>query len=243
MLPSKQGKYAQSFDSDPSYARLRLEGKRWKVFFFTSDAGWARALLASPGPLPGEKTAITRPATDPPVPPGVEPPAYALQLGRFQYSCIYCHGRPPTPSQNPSVGKIVATGAAAADAKALRQAMSKPSAVAMESVLADPALTDARLDAIRLWLRALRDGRAERQPDRVVIHNPRAKTEPPAKLVSLRAEGFMLPADAGCREGMALAGGSQCELRLPQGRKGALVFRFADGEGLKPQPVRLTFGG
>lgn len=243
VLPRKQGKYAQSFDSDPSHARLRREGKQWKLYFFTSNAGWARALLASPGPLPGQQQPLTvRPATDPPVPPGVEPPAYALPLGRGVRSCSGCHGRPPTPSQDPSLGKIVATGAAAADAKALRQAMSKPSAVAMELVMADPALTDARLDAIRLWLRALRDGRAERQADRIVIHNPRAQSEPPAKLALLRAEGWALPADGGCRAGMALAGGTQCELRVPAGSKGTLVFRFAAGEGLQPQEVRLALG-
>ena len=159
-LPRKQGKYARSFDSDPSYARLRREGKQWKLYFFTSHAGWARALLAAPGPLPGAKTALVQPATDPPVAPGVEPPAYMLSLGTSVRSCGSCHGRPPTPSQDPGVGRIVATGAAAADAQALRRAMAQPrGAVVMESVLADPALTDARLDAIRLWLRALRDGR------------------------------------------------------------------------------------
>jgi hypothetical protein len=245
MLPRKQGKYAQSFDSDPSYSRLRLEGKQWKVFFFTSHAGWARALLALPGPLPGQQTAIARPATDPPVPPGVEPPAYMLRLGHFVRSCGSCHGRPPTPSQDPGLGRIVATGAAAADAQALRRAMSQSSAaeVAMKAALADPALTDARLDAIRLWLRALRDGRAERQGERIVIHNPRAKSEPPARLALLRTEGWALPADAGCREGMQLAGGTQCELRVPSGSKGTLVFRFAAGDGLQPQPVRLPLGG
>ena len=55
VLPRKQGKYAQSFDSDPSYARLRRDGKRWKVFFFTSDTGWARALLASPDAFPADE--------------------------------------------------------------------------------------------------------------------------------------------------------------------------------------------
>jgi hypothetical protein len=55
VLPRKQGKYAQSFDSDPSYARVRRDGKRWKIFFITSHAGWARALLASPNAFPGRK--------------------------------------------------------------------------------------------------------------------------------------------------------------------------------------------
>ena len=243
-LPRKQGKYARSFDSDPSYARLRREGKQWKLYFFTSHAGWARALLAAPGPLPGAKTALVQPATDPPVAPGVEPPAYMLSLGTSVRSCGSCHGRPPTPSQDPGVGRIVATGAAAADAQALRRAMAQPrGAVVMESVLADPALTDARLDAIRLWLRALRDGRVERQRDRIVIHNPRSTREPPARLALLRATGWTLPADAGCREGMVLAGGTPCELRIAPGSKGTLVLRFAPGEGLQPQEVRLSVNG
>jgi hypothetical protein len=239
VLPRKQDKYAQSFDSDPSYARLRRQGKQWKLYFFTSDSGWARALIAAPGALPAQKTALARPATDPPVPPGTEPPAYMLPFGIYVRSCGSCHGRPPTPSQDPSLGRIVATGAAAADAQALRRAMSKPSAAAMESLLADPALTDARLDAIRLWLRALRDGRAERQRERIVIHNPRSAREPPARLALLRAEGWTLPADAGCREGITLAGGTQCELRVAPGSQGTLRFRFAPGEGLQPQLVQL----
>lgn len=240
VLPRKQGQYAQSFDSDPSYARLRREGKRWKIYFFTSHTGWARALLASPDAFPAERTARALPATDPPVPPGTEPPAYMLPFGIYVRSCGSCHGRPPTPSQDPSFGRIVATGAAAADAKALRREMSKPSGAAMESLLADPALTDARLDAIRLWLRALRDGRAERQPGLIVIHNPRSAREPPVRLALLRAEGWALPDDAGCREGMTLAGGASCALRVVPRSRGALVFRFAPGEGLQPQDVRVA---
>ncbi|MEP6971180.1 MAG: hypothetical protein ABJA49_12105 [Betaproteobacteria bacterium] len=244
VLPRKNGKYARSFDSDPSYARLRREGKQWKLFFFTSHAGWARALLAAPGPLPGERTAMAHPATDPPVPPGAEPPAYMMPLGTYVKSCGSCHGRPPTPSQDKGVGRIVATGAAAADAQTMRRAMAQPrGAVSMESVLADPALTDARLDAIRLWLRALRDGRVERQSDRIVINNPRSKSEPPARLALLRAKGWTLPADGGCREGMLLAGGAHCELRIAPGGKGTLVLRFAPGEGLQPQEVRLLVDG
>ena len=111
----------------------------------------------------------------------------------------------------------------------------------MDNILADPALTDERLDAIRLWLRALRDGRAERVDDRVVIHNPRSERDPPARLALLRAEGgWRLPKDAGCRQGVVLKGATQCEIRLPPGSGGALVFRFAPSEGLEPQEVRLA---
>ena len=109
----------------------------------------------------------------------------------------------------------------------------------MESLLADPALTDARLDAIRLWLRALRDGRAERQPERILIHNPRSPRDPPARLALLRAEGWTPAGDAGCRVGAELAGGSGCEIPMAGGERGALVFRFADSPGLQPHPVRI----
>ena len=128
VLPRKQGKYAKTFDSDPSYARLRHDGRRWKIFFFTSHTGWARALLASPDAFPVERTSQALPATDPPVPPGTQPKAYMQPFGIYVRSCGSCHGRPPTPSQDPSLGRIVATGAAAVDAKALRREMSKPSA-------------------------------------------------------------------------------------------------------------------
>ena len=48
----------------------------------------------------------------------------------------------------------------------------------MDRVLADPSLTDDQLDTIRLWLRAMRDGHAERQSDRVLIHNLRSPATP-----------------------------------------------------------------
>jgi len=82
VLPRKQGKYAQSFDSDPSYARLRRDGKRWKIFFFASHTRWAKALLASPGALPVEKRALVLPAT--------EPPACMLPYGIGVASCGSC---------------------------------------------------------------------------------------------------------------------------------------------------------
>jgi hypothetical protein len=122
--------------------------------------------------------------------------------------------------------------------------MSQPrAAAAMEAVLADPALTDARLEAIRLWLRALRDGRAERQGELIVIHNPRSASEPPARLALLRASGWKLPANAGCREGMTLTGGMRCELRVASASQGKLLFRFAPGAGLQPQEVQIALQG
>jgi hypothetical protein len=41
---------------------------------------------------------------------------------------------------------------------------------------------------------------------------------------------------------MTLTGETQCELRLAPGSKGTLVFRFAPGEGLQPQEVRMVVG-
>lgn len=108
------------------------------------------------------------------------------------------------------------------------------------ALLADPALTNQRLDAIRLWLRSLRDGHAEQQGDRGVIRNQRSHRDPPARREELRAEGGWRRADrSGCRIGQALPGGEQCEIRLPPGTRGALVFKFAASPGLDPQPVRL----
>jgi len=40
-----------------------------------------------------------------------------------------------------------------------------------------------------------------------------------------------------------LAGGTPCELRIAPGSKGTLVLRFAPGEGLQPQEVRLSVNG
>jgi len=242
MLPRTKDGYTQAFDSDPSLARLRREGGTWKVFFFTSHSRWARALLQElDKPAGAAAAAAAAPAakTDARVPPGTEPPAYSMQFGSW-LSCLYCHGRRPSVSEDGHL--IVANGAAAVDAAGLRRAMTTPRAGGiMDRVLADPALTDERLDAIRLWLRAMRDGRAERQSDRIVIQNPRSERDPPARLALLRAEGgWRLPANADCRQGAALKGGTQCEIRVPPGSRGSLVFRFAASPDLQPQEVRLA---
>lgn len=244
VLPRTPSGYSQAFESDPSFARLRRDGATWKVFFFTSHKGWARALLqASDNPAPAAATPAATPATaDRPVAPGAQPRAYSMQLGTLGTSCFHCHGNTPVVSEDGDRGRIIASGAAAETAAALRQAMTTPRAGGqMDNILADPALTDDRLDAIRRWLRVLRDGHAERQADRVVIRNQRSERDPPVRLALLRAEGgWRLPSVAGCRQGMVLKGGRQCEIRLPPGRQGALVFRFAASAGLEPQPVRLA---
>jgi hypothetical protein len=246
ILPRKpDGRYAQTFDSQPSFARLRRDGGAWKVYFFTSHRGWARALLqeldkpAAPAVAAAAKTPAV--VADPRVPPGAEPAAYSVQLGTWGGSCFHCHGRRPALTEDGDRGRIVASGAAAQSAGELRRAMTTPRAGGiMDDILADPALTDERLDAIRLWLRAMRDGRAERLAGRIVIHNPRSERDPPARLALLRAEGgWRLPQGAGCRQGAALKGGTQCEIRVPPG-DGTLVFRFAPSPGLKPEEVRLA---
>jgi len=246
ILPRTQDGYTKTFDSDPALARLRREGSAWKVYFFTSHPRWARSLLQALDKPAATAAATPAPATiaDAQVPPGTEPPAYSIQFGPG-LSCFHCHGRRPVVSEDGDRGLIVANGAGADSAAALRRAMTTPRAGGiMDSVLADPTLTDERLDAIRLWLRAMRDGRAERVDDRVVIHNARSERDPPARLALLRTEGgWRLPKDAGCRQGTALKGGTQCEIRLPPGSGGTLVFRFAPSEGLQPQEVRLTLDG
>jgi mono/diheme cytochrome c family protein len=245
MLPRNQGRYASVFESDPSFARLRRDGGAWKVYFYTSDAGWARALMqqAWGGAAPAVVVS-TPPAArvDARVTPGIQPPAYAVQFGELSESCFACHGRQPTVSEDGDRGRIVASGAGAESAAALRRAMTTQRAGRiMDRVLADPALTDEHLDAIRLWLRAMRDGRAERLADRIVIHNPRSERDPPARLALLRAEGgWRLPANAGCRQGATISGGKHCEIRLSSNSRGTLVFRFAASPGLQPEEVRLT---
>ena len=249
ILPLKDGKYAMAFDSDPSLARLRREDGAWKVHFFTSDTRWAQALITEmdapsrpAAPTAAPTAAPPVPAADPAGDPTAEPPAYTMLFGDRAQSCSYCHGRPPALSEDAKRGRIVAGAAAAADGAALRQAMAQPRVGAMmDNLLADPALTDERLEAIRRWLVTLRDGRAWVQSDRIVIHNPRSDRDPPARLAMLRAEGgLQLPRDAGCRFGTELAGGTRCEIQVTGGERGALVFRFADSPGLQPREVRVA---
>jgi hypothetical protein len=244
VLPRTASGYSQSFDSDPSFARLRSEHGTWKVYFFTSHPPWARELLQAldKPEITAAQSAAKPAAPDAPVRAGTQPPAYAMQFGAG-LSCFYCHGNRPVMREDGARARIIPTGAAAESAAALRQAMATSRAGGPKAqMLADPALTDERLDTIRRWLRELRDGHAELQAGGlVVIRNLRSERDRPARLALLRAEGgWRLPANAGCREGRVLAGGAQCEIRLSPGAHGALVFRFAASPGLEPQPVRLA---
>lgn len=239
MLPLKDGQYAMSFDSEPSLARLRRENGVWKLHFFTSHKGWALALIQALDAPPPMAAAAAAPAPAPAALPGAAPPAYTMSFGPWASSCHYCHGLPALSDESTRT-RILTEGAQAADGAALRRQMALPrSGGIMDKVLADPALTDDRLESIRRWLVTLRDGRAEWQADRVVIHNPRSDRDPPVRFAVLKAQGWRLPADAGCRVGRPLPGGARCEIRLPAGARGSLEFRFAASPGLQPQPVRV----
>jgi hypothetical protein len=244
MLPKGSKGYAASFTSDPAFARLRRDGDAWKVFFFTSHQGWARAqwLAVDAKPPAAAAPSVSAPATDAPAAPGTQPRAWSIQYGSQATGCFHCHGDRPSVAEDGDRGRIIASGAGAATATALRQAMATPRAGgSMDLVLADPALGDERLDAIRRWLRELRDGHAERQGGRVVIRNLRSPRDPPARLALLRAEGgWRLPSGGGCRPGTTLKGGAQCEVHLPPNPHGALVFRLAASKELQPQEVRLA---
>jgi uncharacterized protein (TIGR02246 family) len=48
-LPKEEGKYRAVFESDPVISRWRKEGNTWKMFFYTSDKGWALAELKKDG--------------------------------------------------------------------------------------------------------------------------------------------------------------------------------------------------
>jgi ketosteroid isomerase-like protein len=49
ILPKTGGKYASSFESEPSLARWRHGGGKWRLFFFTSNKGWALAEMKKDG--------------------------------------------------------------------------------------------------------------------------------------------------------------------------------------------------
>ena len=49
ILPKKGDKYASSFESTPSVSRWRIEGERWRMFYFTSLKGAALAEMKKDG--------------------------------------------------------------------------------------------------------------------------------------------------------------------------------------------------
>jgi hypothetical protein len=50
LIPPKTGdKYAKSFESSPSLSRWRIEGDKWRMFFFTSHKGTALDAIKKDG--------------------------------------------------------------------------------------------------------------------------------------------------------------------------------------------------
>lgn len=49
ILPKKGDKYASTFESTPSVSRWRIEGDRWRMFYFTSLKGAALAEMKKDG--------------------------------------------------------------------------------------------------------------------------------------------------------------------------------------------------
>jgi ketosteroid isomerase-like protein len=264
MLPKTGDTYAMVFTSDPSYARWRREGDgRWRLAYFTSDKGSALAAMQKDeAPSPGVAAAASAAAPaapavrSPPKPRTLgEPPAeYTAFWGRLTQGCNVCHARPPTLPSSTNASRIVAAGAAAADAAALRQAMAPRPGFTdqMGPLVADPALTDAVLDALRRYFVDVRDGAAPaavvfdapRAVRDIALHNERASRDTPVTLAELRIEGpFALDgAKSRCRVGARIEGQSTCRVvlraaaRAAPGATGRLLWRFAPTPGLEPAP-------
>ncbi len=49
ILPKQGDKYASSFESTPSISRWRIEGDRWRLFYFASQKGMALAEMKKDG--------------------------------------------------------------------------------------------------------------------------------------------------------------------------------------------------
>jgi uncharacterized protein (TIGR02246 family) len=271
MLPKTGDSHAMSFTSDPSYARWRREADgRWRLAYFTSDKGSALAAMQKDeGPAPGTAAAPATVAAAAP-PAGLaaatvrapfaprtlgQPPAeYTAFWGERTQGCNVCHAQPPTLPSSTNASRIVAVGAAAATAAALRSAMSPRTGFTdqMAPLLADPTLGDDALDALRRYLQDVRDGAAlatvtfdkPRAVRRVELHNERSTRDAPARLAELRLEGpFAIDqAKSSCRVGAAIGGQSTCRVVLraaagaAPGATGTLVWRFAPTPGLEPQP-------
>jgi len=49
LLPKVDGRYKREDVSDPSFGRWRFEAGKWRLFFFTTDKGWALAEMKKDG--------------------------------------------------------------------------------------------------------------------------------------------------------------------------------------------------
>jgi hypothetical protein len=148
-------------------------------------------------------------------------------------------------------------GAATANGAGLRAAMQRKGlGGTMERVLADPALDDAALEAVRRYLVDVRDGGLAEQLSfassdavgELQVRNERSTRDAPARISVLRVSGpFRVDtARSTCRRGLLLAGQSACRLvlrALPRGAgtmNGVLEMQFAPSKGLEPRVRRTT---
>ena len=264
ILPKADGKYKSVFTNDPSIARWRRDADgQWRIVFFTSHKGWALAEIrkddegaaaaAAPGPAPGPVASGARARAA----VGSEPKEYTGFWGRLAHNCNYCHGRPPMLPTSEIASRIVAVGAATASGAGLRAAMQRRElAGVMDWVLADPALDDAALDAIRRYLVDVRDGAL---PDQLVLdapgaiselqlRNERSSRDAPVTIAMLRVSGpFAIDSrQSSCRSGSKIVGQSACRLVLRgaphavPGSAGSVEMQLARTTGLEPRLRRTT---
>jgi ketosteroid isomerase-like protein len=262
MLPKTDGKYRMVYTSDPSIARWRRDADgRWRVVYFTSQKGRALAEIKKDdeghvgAPAPARPPAVGTAA--PRGTEGGEPGEYTAFWGRRSQGCNYCHGRPPGLPSSEIASRIVATGAATGDGAALRAAMQrKELGGTMDHIVADPALTDAALEAVRRYLVDVRDGALAEQltfdaagaTRELTLRNERSARDAPATIALLRVTGpFAVDTErSSCRRGATLAGQSACQLVLrttpdaTAAATGALELQLAPSKELEPRLRRTT---
>jgi len=194
----------------PSLARLRREGGLWKLYFFTSDSKWARALITEM-----DSTRRSRCIRLPPTVAGAtgrrpyRAPSHsntAMMFGDGRQSCFACHGQRTGAERRREARNASSQRRRGGDAGALRRAMAQPRLGGMmDRVLADPALNRRTAGAIRRCWSPLRDGWASRRATASSSTTCAPDRDPPARIAQLRTEGgWRLPRDAGCRVGTRL---------------------------------------
>jgi len=196
---------------------------------------------------------------------GAAPPReFSAFFGRNMQMCQGCHGAPPSLPHSQSASRIVAVGAATQNGAELRRIMSaKHVSIAMEQVLADPDLTDEKLETIRRYLKKVRDGDvpahvefsdvavgSNGMPQIVSIRNERAARDPAAVIRSIGTAGDYAIAPGGsCNVGGQFAGESNCTVavqfkpKAKGARLGKLEFLLAPTPGLTPQKQTVILRG
>jgi ketosteroid isomerase-like protein len=262
MLPKTDGKYRAAFTSDPALARWRLDAdRRWRVVFFTSHEGWARAeakkddegaVVAAATP----SAPIASPAA-PRAKVGSEPKEYTAFWGRLAHGCNFCHGRPPALPSSEIASRIVSVGAATSNGAELRIAMKrKDLGEVMDLVLADPALDDDALEAVRRYLVDVRDGWV---PEQIIfdaagatrelqIRNERSSRDVPATIAILKVMGpFAIDTQLStCRGGGVIDGQAACRLVIraltdaARSQEGAVELQLSGTKDLSPRARRTA---